>query len=135
MKRAAEAALPCRFGRLCLCRFGSGTKCGTAQHVVDDAGYAHAEEPAIDVPPIGKPVGKVRQDGREQRSDECRNEGVDVPAILEAELAVFLVEAGDIQLTLPDQVVIHHHDAEESSNCCAYCSHKGGSNTYPRGDT
>ena len=67
------------------------TCCG-AQHVVDDAGDADAEEPAIDAPPGRQPVGEVGQDRGEDRADAGGDEGIDMPAALEAELAILAVE-------------------------------------------
>jgi hypothetical protein len=78
---------------------------------------ATPEEPAIGAHHEGRRevnVGSTRW--RTGRANSEGNEGVDVPAILELEFAVLLIERRDIEHALPDEVIIHHHDAEDRTH-------------------
>ena len=89
---------------------------GAARHrepVIDDAADGDAEEPAIDAPPRGQPMGEVRQDRGEQRPDHGGDDRPGVPAAGIGEFAVLVVERRDVHHAFADQVIVDHDDAEQ----------------------
>ena len=59
---------------------------------------------------------KVGRIDAEDHAHEEGDEGLHVPAVLESELPVFLIQRTDVEHAFANEVIVHHHDPEDGSH-------------------